>query len=153
MLWPLDWKIHWCWERLRSGGDGGDRGWDAWMASSAQHEVEQTAGDGERQGSLVCCSPRSHKESGMTEQLNNNSTSVPGVWLGILWSFCCKVMSIHLAWASQGTLLPPVPYVFQYSLLSIIVLSFLSITVNMFFYWLKISLLPLELVKGNNRKY
>ena len=23
----------WCWERLRSGGDGDDRAWDGWMAS------------------------------------------------------------------------------------------------------------------------
>ena len=30
------WKRPWCWERLRAGGDGGDRGWDGWMASSTQ---------------------------------------------------------------------------------------------------------------------
>ena len=24
----------WCWERLRVGGEGDDRGWDGWMASS-----------------------------------------------------------------------------------------------------------------------
>ena len=23
----------WCWERLRAGGEGDDRGWDGWMAS------------------------------------------------------------------------------------------------------------------------
>ena len=23
----------WCWERLKAGGDGEDRGWDSWMAS------------------------------------------------------------------------------------------------------------------------
>ena len=34
-------------------------------------EFEQTPGDGERQGSLVCCSPWGHKESDMTEQLDN----------------------------------------------------------------------------------
>ena len=36
------------------------------------HEFEQAPGDSERQGSLVCCSPRGHKESDMTWQLNNN---------------------------------------------------------------------------------
>ena len=36
------------------------------------HEFEQALGEGERQGSLVCCSPWSRKESDMTEQLNNN---------------------------------------------------------------------------------
>ena len=30
------WKRPWCWERLREGGDGDDRGWDGWMASSTQ---------------------------------------------------------------------------------------------------------------------
>ena len=36
-------------------------------------ELERTLGDSEGQGSLVCCSPRGHKDSDMTEQLNNNS--------------------------------------------------------------------------------
>ena len=36
--WPFDaklthWKRLWCWERLKAGGEGGDRGWDGWMAS------------------------------------------------------------------------------------------------------------------------
>ena len=30
------WKRPWCWERLRAGGEGGDRGWDGWMASLTQ---------------------------------------------------------------------------------------------------------------------
>ena len=29
-------KRPWCWERWRVGGEGGDRGWDGWMASLAQ---------------------------------------------------------------------------------------------------------------------
>ena len=33
------------------------------------HEFEQTLGDSEGQGSLACCSPWGHKESDMTEQL------------------------------------------------------------------------------------
>ena len=36
------------------------------------HEFEQTAGDGEGQGSLVCCSSRSCKESDMTEGHNSS---------------------------------------------------------------------------------
>ena len=27
------WKRPWCWERLKAGGEGDDRGWDDWMAS------------------------------------------------------------------------------------------------------------------------
>ena len=30
------WKRLWCWERLRAGGEGDDRGWDGWMASPTQ---------------------------------------------------------------------------------------------------------------------
>ena len=26
-------KSPWCWERLKAGGEGDDRGWDGWMAS------------------------------------------------------------------------------------------------------------------------
>ena len=33
---------------------------------------EQTPGDGEEQGSLVCCSSWGRKESDTTERLNNN---------------------------------------------------------------------------------
>ena len=27
------WKRPWCWERLKAGRQGGDRGWNGWMAS------------------------------------------------------------------------------------------------------------------------
>ena len=30
------WKRLWCWERLRAGGEGDNRGWDGWMASPTQ---------------------------------------------------------------------------------------------------------------------
>ena len=30
------WKRPWCWERLRAGEEGDDRGWDGWMASPTQ---------------------------------------------------------------------------------------------------------------------
>ena len=36
------------------------------------HAFEQALGDGEGQGSLVCCSPWGHKESDMTERLNKS---------------------------------------------------------------------------------
>ena len=29
-------KRHWCWERLRAGGEGVNKGWDNWMASLTQ---------------------------------------------------------------------------------------------------------------------
>ena len=85
VLWPLDargqliGKRPWCWERLRAGEEGEDRGWDGWMASLNGlngHVFEQTPGDSEGLGSLLCCSLWGHKESDTTEQLNNNNSSV-----------------------------------------------------------------------------
>ena len=32
----IHWKISWCWERLKAGQEGDDRGWDGWMASLTQ---------------------------------------------------------------------------------------------------------------------
>ena len=43
-----------------------------WHHQFIGHEFEQVPGGGEGQGSLVCCSPWGHKESDMTEQLNNS---------------------------------------------------------------------------------
>jgi len=42
ILWPPDAKSQltgkkpWCWERLKAGGKGDNRGWDGWMASPTQ---------------------------------------------------------------------------------------------------------------------
>ena len=77
---PTHWKRPWCWERLRARGEGGDRGWDGWMASPT--EFEQTPGDREGQGSLACCSPWGCKQSDMTEWLNNNKK------VKLIWIFC-----------------------------------------------------------------
>ena len=30
------WKRPWCWESLKAGGEGDDKGWDGWMASVTQ---------------------------------------------------------------------------------------------------------------------
>ena len=46
-----------------------------WHHQLNGHEFEQVLGDGEGQGGLPCCSPWGHKESDMTEQLNNNKNS------------------------------------------------------------------------------
>ena len=43
-------------------------GWHHWLNG---HEFEQALGDGEGQGSLVCCSPWGSKDLDTTEQLNN----------------------------------------------------------------------------------
>ena len=44
-----------------------------WYHRLNGHEFEQTPGDGERQGSLACCSPWGRKELDTTWQVNNNN--------------------------------------------------------------------------------
>ena len=51
-------------------------GWHHWLSG---HEFEQAPGDCEEQGSLVCYSPRGHRELGMTVWLNS-CNKPPGQW-------------------------------------------------------------------------
>jgi len=64
------WKRSRCWERLKAGGEGNDRGWDDWMASWTQWTwVWASSGIWWWRKILVCCSPWDHKELDMTEWL------------------------------------------------------------------------------------
>ena len=64
-------KRPWCWEILRVGGEGDDRGWDGWMASPTQWTwIWVNSGVGDGQGGLACCGSCSLKESHTTERLN-----------------------------------------------------------------------------------
>ena len=49
-----------------------------WHHQFNGHEFDQALGDTEGQGSLACYSPWDHKESDMTEQLNNNDRNLKG---------------------------------------------------------------------------
>ena len=42
-----------------------------WHHQLIGYEFEQAQGDGEGEGSLACCRPWGHKESDMTDLLNN----------------------------------------------------------------------------------
>ena len=44
-----------------------------WHHRFKGHEVEQSLGDSEGQGSLACCSSWGCKESDTTERVNNNN--------------------------------------------------------------------------------
>ena len=60
-------------------------GWHHWLSG---HEFEQTPGDGEGQGSLVCCSPWDGKESDTTERLDNNNLGLDNL---LYWAMgCCR---------------------------------------------------------------
>ena len=63
---PIHWKRPWCWARLKTRGERGDREWDGWMASLTPWTwVWANSGRWWRQGSLACFSSWGHKESDM----------------------------------------------------------------------------------------
>ena len=71
----LLWRTDSLEKTLMLRGTGGrsrrdNRGWDGWIASPTQTWVWVTSGVGDGQGSLVCCSPWGHKESGVIDRLN-----------------------------------------------------------------------------------
>ena len=51
-----------------------------WHHQLNRHEFEQILGDGEGQGNLACNRPWDHKESDMTDQLNNNLHVCFPIW-------------------------------------------------------------------------
>ena len=80
ILWPPDVKSQLIGKDPDVGKDWGQEedgvtedemvGWHHWLIG---HEFEQTQGDGEGQGGMICCSPWGHKEVDMTELLNNKN--------------------------------------------------------------------------------
>ena len=78
-FWPpnaknwLTGKKSWCWEILKAGRVGPNRGWDGWMASPAQWTwVWASSGRWLWTGNLTCHSPCGCKESDTTQWLNNS---------------------------------------------------------------------------------
>ena len=95
-----------------------------WQHRLNGHQSEQTLGDSDEQGSPVCCSPSSHKESDTTEQLNNNSPfkalllALPGTGLKLQpngVASCWEASAPHpllphpLSCYEAGHSLPPIP--------------------------------------------
>ena len=81
------------------------------------HEFEQTPEDSAGQGSLACCSPWGHKESAMTELLNNSPTDVPPkapeedctLKGPLLLDFSStNILEIFFGQITSGTHMPPV---------------------------------------------
>ena len=69
------WKRLWCWERLRAGGEGDERGWDGWMASPTLRTwVWASSRSWWWTGSLACYSLWGFKELDMTERMNWTDT-------------------------------------------------------------------------------
>ena len=66
---PAHWKRPWCWERLKTGGEGDNRGWDGWMARLTRWTWVWVSSRSWWWTEKHVC-PRDHKKSDMTEQLN-----------------------------------------------------------------------------------
>ena len=92
ILWPSDakrrligkdpdaWKD---WKQKEKGTTEDEMfGWHHWLNG---HEFEQTPGDGEGQGSLVCCSPWGCKESDTTERLKDKWALIAVCYIHLLW--------------------------------------------------------------------
>ena len=85
ILWPPDaknWKDPlkrpWCWERLKVGGEGDDRGWDGLMASPTQWTwVWVNSGSWWWTGRPGVLQSIGRKESDMTERLNWTEREYP----------------------------------------------------------------------------
>ena len=96
VLWPPDGKSWLIGKDPDAGRDWGQEekgmtedemvGWHRWLDG---HESEQTLGDGEGQGGLVCCSPWRLKELDMTEWLN---------WTELNWKEASDVVKCYFDW-------------------------------------------------------
>ena len=78
ILWPADAKNWLIWKDDTGKDWRQEKGMTenemvGWHHQLNGQQLKQAPGDGERSGSLVCCSPWGCKESDMTEQLNHST--------------------------------------------------------------------------------
>ena len=83
ILWPPDaknWKRPWCWEGLRVGGEGDNRGWDGWMASPTRWTwVWANCGNWWWTGKPGVLQSMGFKETDTTEGLNWTDTFISAI--------------------------------------------------------------------------
>ena len=93
-------KRPWCWERLKVGGEGDNRGWDGWMASPTQWTwVWVNSGSWwwtGRPGMLHSMESQRVRHDWVTE-LNNWTNSLEGLMLKLKLQYFC-----HLIWRSHS---------------------------------------------------
>ena len=123
------WKRPWCWERLKAGGEGDDRGWDGWMALPTQWTwVWASSGVGDGQGDLVCCDSWGHKESDTTEWLNWTELNLPSLILKSAYAAAaakslqsCPTLCDPIDGSQPGS---PIPGILQARTLEWVAISF-----------------------------
>ena len=69
-----------------------------WHHQLNGQEFEQTPGDSEGQGSLMCCNPLNHKESDVTE----HSPEIIIGTRGKLWKKKNLIHTFHSLWSTVG---------------------------------------------------
>jgi len=77
ILWPTDSGKDW--RQKKRVTEDEMIGWHHWFNG---HQLDKAPGDGEGQGSLVCCSPWTCEELDITWRLNNNNNTY---FTGLLW--------------------------------------------------------------------
>ena len=95
------WKRHWCWERLKAGVEGDDRGWDGWMASPTQW-IWVWVNSGSwwwtgRPGVLQCMGSHGVRHDWVTE-LNWTDSISTVLWLpslSLLFPLLFKISVVH----------------------------------------------------------
>jgi len=104
LMWRANSWRAWClkdWRREEKGTTEDEMvEWHHWFNG---HEFQQAPADGEGQGSLVCCSPRGHKELNLTEK----QQPLPGEPFITLISLCPNSTHQSSVPYSTGELTPP----------------------------------------------
>ena len=69
-----------------------------WHHQCNGRELGQTSGDGQGQGSLVCCSLWGHKELDTTGRLNNNTNIVHSFFILVFQDlvYILQLLIVHL---------------------------------------------------------
>ena len=69
-----------------------------WHHQCNGRELGQTSGDGQGQGSLLCCSLWGHKELDTTGRLNNNTNIVHSFFILVLQDlvYILQLLIVHL---------------------------------------------------------
>ena len=102
------WKRPWCWERLKAGGDGDDRGWDGWGASPTEWTwVWVNSGKWWRTGRLGVLQSRGLQRAGLdwvTKQQQQTSSLGKCSFRSFQFSqsedfFCCWLVGVlYIFW-------------------------------------------------------
>ena len=90
---PTRWKRPWCWERLKAGGEGDDRGQDGWMASPTQW-TRESSGRWWRTGKTVVLQSKGLQRDGHDWAVERQQHSIPVLYTSfrtLLLKWMCEL--------------------------------------------------------------